>query len=81
MTDGERVYAWFATGQIAALDLAGKLVWKKHLGADYGPFEIDWGHGSSPVVYKDQLILLCYHEPRVVPAGARLADRRGAVEG
>ena len=62
--DGERVYAWFATGQIAAIDHSGKLVWKKHLGAEYGPFEINWGHGSSPVIYKDQLILLCYHEPR-----------------
>lgn len=63
VTDGERVYAWFATGQIAAIDLAGKLVWKKHLGAEYGPFEINWGHGSSPVVYKDRLILVCYHQP------------------
>jgi outer membrane protein assembly factor BamB len=62
--DGERVYAWFATGQIAAIDHSGKLAWKKHLGAEYGPFEINWGHGSSPVVFKDQLILLCYHEPR-----------------
>lgn len=62
--DNERVYAWFATGQIAAIDHAGNLAWKKHLGAEYGPFEINWGHGSSPVVYKDQLILLCYHEPR-----------------
>jgi outer membrane protein assembly factor BamB len=61
-TDGERVYAWFGTGQIAAVDFAGKLVWKKHLGATYGPFEINWGHGSSPVVYKNRLILLCYHE-------------------
>jgi outer membrane protein assembly factor BamB len=62
VSDGERVYAWFATGQIAAIDTAGKLVWKKHLGAEYAPFVINWGHGSSPVVYKGQLILLCYHE-------------------
>jgi outer membrane protein assembly factor BamB len=61
-TDGERVYAWFGTGQIAAVDLAGKLVWKKHLGTTYGPFDINWGHGSSPVVYQNRLILLCYHE-------------------
>jgi outer membrane protein assembly factor BamB len=64
VSDGERVYAWFATGQIAAVDVSGKLVWKKHLGAEYGPFEINWGHGSSPVIYKDQLILLCYHEDK-----------------
>jgi outer membrane protein assembly factor BamB len=62
VTDGERVYAWFATGQIAAVDTAGKLVWKKHLGTEYAPFVINWGHGSSPVVHKGQLILLCYHE-------------------
>jgi outer membrane protein assembly factor BamB len=62
VSDGERVYAWFATGQIAAVDLAGKLVWKKNLGAEYAPFQINWGHGSSPVVYKDRLVLLCYHE-------------------
>ena len=62
VSDGQRVYAWFATGQIAAIDVNGRLVWKKHLGAEYSPFEINWGHGSSPVVYKDLLILLCYHE-------------------
>ena len=62
VTDGERVYALFGTGQIAAIDLSGKLVWKKNLAAAYGPFQINWGHGSSPVVYKDRVILLCYHE-------------------
>jgi outer membrane protein assembly factor BamB len=77
VTDGERVYTWFATGQIAAIDLAGKLVWKKHLGAEYGPFEINWGHGSSPVVYKGQLILLCYHEPKSYLLA--LDSRTGAV--
>jgi outer membrane protein assembly factor BamB len=62
VTDGERVYAWFATGQIAAVDTAGKLVWKKNLGAEYGPFAINWGHGSSPVVHDGRLVLLCYHD-------------------
>ena len=76
--DSERVYAWFATGQIAAIDHSGKLVWKKHLGAEYGPFEINWGHGSSPVVHKDQLILLCYHEPRSYLLS--LDARTGAVK-
>ena len=61
-TDGERVYAWFGTGQVAAIDMSGKLVWKKHLGAEYGPFQINWGHGSSPLVHAGTLVLLCYHE-------------------
>lgn len=63
VTDGERVYAWFGTGQIVALDMDGRLVWEMHLGKEYGPFEITWGHSSSPTLYGDSLILLCDHEP------------------
>ena len=77
VTDGQRVYAWFATGQIAAVDRSGMLVWKKHLGADYGPFEINWGHGSSPTVFRDLLILICYHESQSYLLA--LDTRTGAV--
>jgi outer membrane protein assembly factor BamB len=63
VTDGERVYAWFGTGQLVALDFAGKVVWQKHVAKEYAPFEIPWGHSSSPAVYEDLLLLLCDHEP------------------
>src|SRR5688572_19889995 len=56
ITDGERVYAWVGTGQIVALTMDGKPVWKRHLGKEIGPFEILWGHGSSPALYKNSLI-------------------------
>ena len=62
VTDGERVYAWFGTGQLVALDAAGKPLWSRNLARDYAPFEINWGHASSPVLFNDSLILLCYHE-------------------
>jgi outer membrane protein assembly factor BamB len=60
-TDGQMVYAWFGTGQLVALDMNGKLVWQRHLGKEIAPFDINWGHTSSPVVYQDTLILLCDH--------------------
>jgi outer membrane protein assembly factor BamB len=63
ITDGELVYAWFGTGQLAAVNLDGKLAWQRHLGKEYSPFEIDWGHASSPALYRDLLILLCDHAP------------------
>ncbi len=59
VTDGKLVFAWFGTGQVAALDRSGAIVWERHLAKDYGPFDIQWGHGSSPIVYNDLLILLC----------------------
>ena len=59
VTDGKLVFAWFGTGQVAALDRSGAIVWERHLAKDYGAFDIQWGHGSSPIVYNDLLILLC----------------------
>jgi outer membrane protein assembly factor BamB len=62
VTGGELVYAWIGTGRLVALTLDGKEVWKRHLGKEYGPFEILWGHGSPPMIYKNKLILLCDHQ-------------------
>lgn len=63
VTDGRVVIAWFGTGQVAALDAAtGKPLWNKHLGREYSPFEINWGHSSSPILHDDLAIFLCYHE-------------------
>lgn len=63
VTDGERVYAWFGTGQLIALTLDGKLLWSRHLGKEFGPFDVLWGHGSSATLYKDSLLLLVDHPP------------------
>jgi len=67
VTDGQRVYAVFGTGQMVAVGVDGKLAWKRNLVTEYGKFDIMWGSGSSPVVYKDTVILLNYH-----PASAYL---------
>jgi outer membrane protein assembly factor BamB len=63
VTDGSLVYAWFGTGQLLALGLDGRLAWQRHLGREISPFDIQWGHGSSPVVHGDILLLLCDHAP------------------
>jgi outer membrane protein assembly factor BamB len=59
VTDGVLVFAWFGTGQIVALDRAGAIVWQRHLATENGAFDIQWGHGSSPALHGDLLILLC----------------------
>lgn len=77
VTDGESVYAWFATGQIVALNMEGQPVWKRHLGREISPFVINWGHGSSPALYEGLLILQCYH----LPASHLLAlDKKTGLE-
>ena len=61
VTDGERVYAVFGTGQVIAADVAGNVIWTRNLGRDVAPWDINWGNGSSPIVYRNSLILVCYH--------------------
>ena len=63
VTDGEHIYVWFGNGQIVCLDMVGNLVWSRHLGLEYSTFLNPWGHGSSPVLYNDLVILLCDHKP------------------
>jgi outer membrane protein assembly factor BamB len=52
-TDGERVFALFATGELAALDFGGGMVWTKQLGAPRNPY----GHSTSLVVWEGHLLV------------------------
>ncbi len=62
-TDGKHVVALFGAEGLYCYDLNGKLLWKKDLGMlDSGWFydpDYQWGHGSSPVIYKNLVIVQC----------------------
>lgn len=58
-SDGSMVVAWFGTGQVVALDRAGGVLWQRNLARENGAFDIQWGHGSSPVLHGDTVLLLC----------------------
>ncbi len=52
-TDGTAVYAHFASAGVVACDFAGKELWHREL----GPVLHKWGNGTSPVIYKNLLIV------------------------
>ncbi len=56
-SDGERVYALFATGDLAALDANGNLLWYRALARDYPQIANQVGLAASPVLYKDVLLV------------------------
>ena len=56
VTDGKVVYAWFGSAVMAAVDSGGKLLWRKERP---GPFKLNPGICSSPILHKDTVILLC----------------------
>lgn len=60
VTDGERVYAVFGSGQVVAVDTTGKQVWTRNLGKEFAPFDINWGNGSSPIIHRGSLIVVAY---------------------
>lgn len=53
VTDGKRVIASFANGDMAAYDFDGKQVWKRNLQEDHGPFLRTTGRASSPLLFQD----------------------------
>lgn len=59
VTDGERAYAFFESAGLYAYDFSGRLVWKKSLG---GIIKAGMGPGTSPILYKDLVILQCDQE-------------------
>ena len=52
-TDGRRVFAVFATGDLVACDLSGHRLWARNLGVPKNPY----GHASSLQVYRGRLIV------------------------
>ena len=60
-TDGRIVVAWFGSQGVYAYDVDGTLRWSVNLGRlDLGAYDIptyEWGTASSPVIWKDLVIL------------------------
>jgi outer membrane protein assembly factor BamB len=52
-TDGQRVYAIFATGDVIAFDMNGKRVWARNLGVP----DNHYGHSSSLITWDNKLFI------------------------
>ncbi len=52
-TDGQRVYAIFATGDLACFDFDGNRIWAKNIGMP----DNHYGHSSSLITYQDLLLI------------------------
>ena len=61
VTDGRYVVALFGSEGLACYDTKGKLLWKQDLGVLnpglWDDKESSWGHSSSPIIYRDLVIV------------------------
>ena len=62
-TDGKNVVAFFGSEGLYCYDFEGKLKWKVDFGRLHsGPYnakKLEWGFASSPVIFKDYVIVQC----------------------
>lgn len=74
VSDGERVYAFFGKSGIYAFDLDGKELWHKEVGL--GDDNRHWGTASSPMLYRDLIIV-----PAIIESHSLIAfDKRTGEE-
>ncbi|HKX26992.1 MAG TPA: PQQ-binding-like beta-propeller repeat protein [Blastocatellia bacterium] len=63
VTDGRHLIAFFGAEGLFCYDLKGNLKWKQDLGVLDGGWFFDpdyqWGTASSPIIYKDLVIVQC----------------------
>jgi outer membrane protein assembly factor BamB len=57
VTDGKTVYVLFGTGDFAALDFDGNVLWSRNLSSEYGRLSYNWIYGSSPLLWNGKLYL------------------------
>lgn len=78
VTDGQRVYALFGTGDFAAFDFLGKVIWRRQLKLEFGTFANLFLYGASPLLLEGKLYvpLLQRNPPTYSHALDQMPDRK-----
>jgi outer membrane protein assembly factor BamB len=61
VTDGQHVWVMTGTGILKAFDMEGNERWTRNLSKEYGAFGLNWNYASSPLLYRDALIVQVLH--------------------
>ena len=64
VTDGSQVWVMTGTGILKSFDFTGKELWTRDIQKEYGRFGLNWGYGSSPMLYEDSLYVQVLHGMR-----------------
>lgn len=57
ITDGEAIYVYYKSGDLAALDFTGKINWVSNIQESHGEDTLWWDLGTSPVLTKDSVVI------------------------
>ncbi|MEL6111107.1 MAG: PQQ-binding-like beta-propeller repeat protein, partial [Planctomycetota bacterium] len=57
VTDGKHIFAYFRSGDLAAVDFNGNVAWKVNLQEEYGEDTLWWDLGSSPMLINNLVVV------------------------
>jgi len=81
-TDGRHVVAFFGSEGLYCYDTKGRLIWRQDLGLLDGGYssapDAHWGFASSPIIYRDLVIVQCDTQKDSFIAAYRLSDGKMA---
>lgn len=60
-TDGRGVFVYFKSGNLAALELDGKIRWQTNLVERFGRETLFWDQGTSPVLTQNHVVIARMH--------------------
>jgi outer membrane protein assembly factor BamB len=60
-TDGEAIFTYFKSGDLACVDWSGKVVWQHNLQDRFGEDTLWWDLGTSPVLAGDNVVVAVMH--------------------
>ena len=61
VTDGSTVWVMTGTGILKSFDFKGEELWVRDIQKDYGPFGLNWGYASSPLLHQGSLYVQVLH--------------------
>ena len=62
ITDDKYVYAYYRSGDLACVDVEGKIVWQTNLQEEHGRDRLNWDLGTSPVLTKRFVVVAVMHQ-------------------
>ncbi|MGE5609334.1 MAG: PQQ-binding-like beta-propeller repeat protein, partial [Bacillota bacterium] len=61
ITDGQGIFVYFKSGNVARMEMDGKLAWKTNLQARFGKDTLYWDIGTSPVLTEKDVVVAVMH--------------------
>jgi len=75
VTDGQRVFFLYASGDLIGFDYEGNRLWSRNIEAEYGNLALQFGYSSSPLLHGGKLFVLVVRRNKAYPQGRAKDDR------